>query len=258
MAQDGGAHVEFGQHPLGECLGGGVPALAVAGRADLAPGPVQQHQRHGAQVVVGHPVGQLGLVGHRGHAQLQVEQAAVDIAGLLVQRAQQLAPGPCLVAGQQTQPGQAAGALRARESRLALVEAVKGIVKNNAFLKELDGKTIKIVAPLVTFIDLSLEYRVVFMIRELDEVLQSQGKMLGKDQQEQQEKFRSIYTLHVEKSRQFLRANNISFIEIQHRELLKDPETTLQNLIDFCSWETPMEELNSVIDQSLYRNRKNA
>lgn len=56
------------------------------------------------------------------------------------------------------------------------LEAVKGIVKNNTFLKELDGKTIKIVAPLVTFIDLSLEYRVVFMIRDLDEVLQSQGK----------------------------------------------------------------------------------
>jgi hypothetical protein len=29
-------------------------------------------------------------------------------------------------------------------------------------------------------------------------------------------------------------------------------------LMDFCSWETPMEELKSVIDQSLYRNRKNA
>ena len=138
------------------------------------------------------------------------------------------------------------------------LEAVKGIVKNNAFLKELDGKAIKIVAPLVTFIDLSLEYRVVFMIRDLDEVLQSQGKMLGKDQQDQQEKFRTIYTLHVEKSKQFLHANNISFIEIQHRALLEDPETTLQHLIDFCSWETPMEELKSVIDQSLYRNRKNA
>jgi hypothetical protein len=51
-------------------------------------------------------------------------------------------------------------------------------------LKELNGKTIKIVAPLVTFIDLSLEYRVVFMLRDLDEVVQSQEKMVGKDQQD--------------------------------------------------------------------------
>lgn len=138
------------------------------------------------------------------------------------------------------------------------LEAVKGIVKNNQFLKELDGKTIKIVAPLVSFIDLSLDYRVVFMLRDLDEVVQSQEKMVGKDQQDQKEKFKTMYTLHIEKSRQFLLSNHIPFIEIQHRELLQESETTLQYLIDFCQWETSIDELKSVIDQSLYRNRKNA
>ena len=136
------------------------------------------------------------------------------------------------------------------------LEAVKGIVKNNTFLKELGGKTIKIVAPLVTFIDLSLEYRVVFMLRDLDEVVQSQEKMVGKDQQDQKEKFKSMYALHIEKSRQFLHAHHIPFIEIQHRELLQNPDASLQRLIDFCAWETPIDELKSVIDDSLYRNRK--
>jgi hypothetical protein len=136
------------------------------------------------------------------------------------------------------------------------LEAVKGIVKNNSFLKELNGKTIKIVAPLVTFIDLSLQYRVVFMLRDLDEVVQSQEKMVGKDQQDQKEKFKSMYALHIEKSRQFLLTHSIPFIEIQYKELLQNPETCLQGLIDFCGWETPMVELKSVIDDSLYRNRK--
>jgi hypothetical protein len=136
------------------------------------------------------------------------------------------------------------------------LEAVKSIVKNNAFLKELNGKSIKIVAPLVTFIDLSLEYRVVFMLRDLDEVVQSQEKMVGKDQQDQKEKFKSMYALHIEKSRQFLHAHHIPFIEIQHRELLQNPDSSLQHLIDFCGLETSLEELKSVIDDSLYRNRK--
>jgi hypothetical protein len=129
-------------------------------------------------------------------------------------------------------------------------------VKNNAFLKELDGKTIKIVAPLVTFIDLSLEYRVVFMLRDLDEVVQSQEKMVGKDQQDQKEKFKTMYAIHIEKSRQFLLGNQIPFIEMPHRELLQNPDDSLQRLIDFCGWETPLEELKSIIDDSLYRNRK--
>ena len=136
------------------------------------------------------------------------------------------------------------------------LEAVKGIVKNNAFLKELDGKTIKIVAPLVTFIDLSLEYRVIFMLRDLVEVVQSQEKMVGKDQQDQKEKFKTMYALHIEKSRQFLLSHNIPFIEMQHRELLQNPDLSLQRLIDFCGWETPLEELKSIIDDSLYRNRR--
>lgn len=138
------------------------------------------------------------------------------------------------------------------------LEAVKGIVKNNVFLKEQDGKTIKIVAPLVTFIDLALEYRVVFMLRDLDEVVQSQEKMVGKDQQDQKEKFKSMYALHIEKSRQFLLAHQIPFMEMQHRELLQNPDASLKRLIDFFSWETPIEELKSVIDHSLYRNRKDA
>jgi hypothetical protein len=138
------------------------------------------------------------------------------------------------------------------------LEAVKGIVKNNVFLKEQDGKTIKIVAPLVTFIDLALEYRVVFMLRDLDEVVQSQEKMVGKDQQDQKEKFKSMYALHIEKSRQFLLAHQIPFMEMQHRELLQNPDASLKRLIDFFSWETPIQELKSVIDHSLYRNRKDA
>ncbi len=136
------------------------------------------------------------------------------------------------------------------------LEAVKGIVKNSAFLKEAEGKTIKIVAPLVTFIDLSLSYRVVFMLRDLDEVLSSQEKMLGKDQQEQREKLKTIYRLHIEKSKKFLEANQVPYLEVQHRDLVTQPEESLGKLIDFCRWDASIDDLKKVIDASLYRNRK--
>ena len=135
-------------------------------------------------------------------------------------------------------------------------EAVKGIVKSNAFLKEADGKTIKIVAPLVTFIDLSLHYRVIFMLRDLDEVLQSQEKMLGKDQQDQREKLKAMYQMHIEKSKRFLDVNNIPYIAIKFQDIMKEPEISLAKLIDFCQWNVSVDSLKSVIDTSLYRNRK--
>jgi hypothetical protein len=135
------------------------------------------------------------------------------------------------------------------------LEAVKGIVKNNSFLTEAEGKVIKIVAPLVNFIDLSLTYRVVFMLRDLDEVVQSQEKMVGKDQQDQKEKFKTMYALHIEKSKQFLMAHHIPFIEVQHRELIASPEVILPKIMEFCGWTVSMETLLNVVDPSLYRNR---
>ncbi len=135
------------------------------------------------------------------------------------------------------------------------LEAVKGIVKSNSFLKDVDGKVIKIVAPLVQFIDLSLDYRVVFMLRDLDEVVQSQEKMVQKDQQDQKEKFKTMYALHIEKSRQFLKSHQIPFIEIQHRELVSNPKAVLPKLMEFCGWSVSIETLLAVVDPSLYRNR---
>lgn len=136
------------------------------------------------------------------------------------------------------------------------LEAVKGIVKNNAFLKEADGKTIKVVAPLVTFIDLTLSYKVIFVLRDLDEVLSSQEKMLGKDQQGQREKLKGIYETHITKSKRFLDVNHIPYLEVHHRDLVTQPEESLGKLIDFCQWDTTIDDLKQVIDASLYRNKR--
>ena len=73
------------------------------------------------------------------------------------------------------------------------LEAVKGIVKDNSFLNEAKGKAVKIVAPLPIYLDTQHKYKVVFMRRDMDEILRSQEKMLSKDQQSEREKFRTIY-----------------------------------------------------------------
>ena len=63
------------------------------------------------------------------------------------------------------------------------LEAVKGIVQDNSFLNDANGKAVKIVAPLPIYMNPSLNYRVIFMRRDMDEILRSQEKMLQKDQE---------------------------------------------------------------------------
>lgn len=135
------------------------------------------------------------------------------------------------------------------------LEAVKGIVQDNSFLNEANGKAVKIVAPLPIYMNTNLNYRVIFMRRDMDEILQSQEKMLQKDQVSEREKFRTIYDFHLKKTYRFLKENEIPFLDINYKELIADPEKQLKELIDFCSLSTVVEELAVVVKPELYRNR---
>lgn len=137
------------------------------------------------------------------------------------------------------------------------LEAVKGIVRDNTFLKDAVGKVVKIVAPLPVYLDKSLDYRIVFMRRDIEEVLRSQEKMLNKDQTSEREKFRTIYEMHLKKTYHFFESNSIPYIDIHYRQLLNESEQELKRLINFLKLTTPIEELLSVINVDLYRNKIN-
>lgn len=135
------------------------------------------------------------------------------------------------------------------------LEAVKGIVANNSFLENAQGKVVKIVAPLPVYLDLKHTYKVIFMRREMDEILQSQEKMLAKDQVSEREKFRTIYDFHLKKTYRFFKENEIPFIDINYTELVNDPENEIQKIISFCGLTAKKEELVQVVKPDLYRNR---
>ncbi len=135
------------------------------------------------------------------------------------------------------------------------LEAVKGIVKDNSFLKAAVGKVVKIVAPLPMFMDKSLSYRVIFMRREIEEILRSQEKMLNKDQSAEREKFTTIYTNHLQKTYQFFELNNIPFQDMFYKDLIGNPEAELKRIIQFLNLECDWKELAKVVNPELYRNK---
>ncbi len=135
------------------------------------------------------------------------------------------------------------------------LEAVKGIVRNNDFLKSAQGKAIKVVAPLPQFLDLNLSYRVIFMRRDMEEILRSQEIMLNKDQASEREKFRTIYDLHLKKTYQFFLMNQIPFIDISYSSLVQEQEAEISKLIDFLGVEASVDCLSKCVKKELYRNK---
>lgn len=135
------------------------------------------------------------------------------------------------------------------------LDAVKGIVKDNSFLKSAAGKVVKIVAPLPIFMDKSLSYRVIFMRREIEEILRSQEIMLNKDQQAERQKFAAIYETHIQKTYQFFVSNNIPYLDVPYKELIQNPEHELEKIIAFLEIDAVWQDLASAVNPSLYRNR---
>lgn len=135
------------------------------------------------------------------------------------------------------------------------LDAVKSIVVDNSFLKDAHGKAVKIVAPLPIYLDKQYTYRVIFMRREMDEILRSQEKMLIKDQSSEREKYRTIYEFHLKKTYKFFLENKIPFLDVNYNSLVAEPEAELKKLIDFCGTTTPIEELATQVNPDLYRNR---
>jgi hypothetical protein len=137
------------------------------------------------------------------------------------------------------------------------LEAVKGIVKDNSFLNMAVGKVVKIVVPLPIFLDKSHSYRVIFLRRDIEEILRSQEKMLNKDQTSEREKFRTIYEMHLKKTYSFFDLHKIPYINISYKELISDRENELKKIVDFLMISTPLEELMTAINSDLYRNKVN-
>lgn len=135
------------------------------------------------------------------------------------------------------------------------LEAVKGIVKDNSFLQGAKNKVIKIVTPLPLFIDKTLNYRVIFMRRDLEEILRSQEKMLGKDQSSEREKFKTIYELHLKKTYAFFESNNIPYLDVWYKELISNTEVELTKIIDFLELSEKWEDLANAVHPELYRNK---
>ena len=137
-------------------------------------------------------------------------------------------------------------------------DGVKAMAKDNAFLKDAQGKGVKIISQLIPHLDLSLSYKVIVINRSLDEIVRSQQVMLGKDPNEDLTAIKSVFRKQREDSKVFLTKNKIPFIEINHKDLFHDPIKALQEFAKFIGFKGDIEELVSVVDAKLYRQKINS
>lgn len=140
-------------------------------------------------------------------------------------------------------------------------ERVKALKDGDtAWLAEAPGKSVKIISALLQHLPSSYTYRILFMQRNMAEVLASQKKMLV-DRGEaadkvSDEQMANIFQGHLQKVQEWLTTQpNMQVLYISYNQLLKDPQTELERINQFLGGRLDLAAMSQVIDQNLYRQR---
>lgn len=131
--------------------------------------------------------------------------------------------------------------------------------RNTKWLSEAQGKAVKIISALLTYLPPDYHYKVLFMNRKIVEVLASQRKMMarhGKSDMISDAEMARLLHKHVKQVKIWLnRHPNIKALELDYNAIMADPEPHIQQINYFLNSELSERTMLSAIEPSLYRNR---
>jgi hypothetical protein len=141
------------------------------------------------------------------------------------------------------------------------LEKVKKIKQDASWLPETRGKVFKMISQLLYDLPPSECYRIVFMERDLDEMLRSQEKMLERLNRKgaPPDQIKRSYTLHLERLRGWLREQpNMQVLYVSYKDLVERPREQAERVSEFLGGKAIVEEMVKAVDPTLYRNRKSS
>jgi len=135
-------------------------------------------------------------------------------------------------------------------------EPVMSIQKDNSWLVKAQNKSVKIVAPLLNQIDGQYRYKIIFMTRDLDEILKSQQKMIGKNTDVLPIKLYNSF----KKLLKFIdswknREPGVEIIFLDYSEVLENPKSSVETIERFLGTKLNKPTMINCIDKTLYRTR---
>jgi hypothetical protein len=141
-------------------------------------------------------------------------------------------------------------------------ERIKDLEKESdkSYVREGRGKGLKVISFLIKDLPDDNDYRVIFMRRDLDEVIVSQGKMIDRlgtsDSSASDEAMKEAYRNDIVRTRLLCKKRpNMELIEINYRETIGDAAQGARKVNAFLDGRLDEAAMLAAVDGSLYRNR---
>jgi hypothetical protein len=141
-------------------------------------------------------------------------------------------------------------------------ERVKKLPEGDyGWLPEARGKAVKVISALLEHLPKDYSYKVLFMNRQMDEILASQRQMLIRSNKPtdkvSDEQLAEMYRKHLAKLDAWLKEQpNVSTLYVEYNRLLAEPQASIDKIAGFLDVSLDIEKMAGVVDPSLYRQRK--
>jgi hypothetical protein len=129
-----------------------------------------------------------------------------------------------------------------------------------AWVADAQGKAVKIISALLEHLPGIYQYKIIFMRREMEEILASQKKMLSvmgqSNDKVTDEQLAAIYQKHLARTESWLAGQpNLEVIYLNYNTIVNDPTKSILQVQSFLNGDLDVEKMQGVVDRNLYRQR---
>jgi len=147
------------------------------------------------------------------------------------------------------------------------LEGVSRLAKRDAdtsWLDEARGQAVKVVAPLLPLLLMRAKHegrlplRVIFVERDMEEILESQTAMLGRlgqDSEAEPAKLARAFDSQVRAVKAWIERGGIPALEMNYNDLIADPKYQARKLAKFLELPGTVSAMAEAVDPTLYRSR---
>ena len=140
-------------------------------------------------------------------------------------------------------------------------ELVKKLKEDNSWLFKAVGKAIKIISFFLYDLPVEYNYKVIFIRRDMDEILASQEQMLvrrgeshnGNDNDE----MKGVFLKHIQEVNEWLSTQkNIEILEVSYNKIVEKPDYEVRRVNNFIGGNLDENAMIMSVDKRQYRQRK--
>ena len=139
-------------------------------------------------------------------------------------------------------------------------EPVKNLSEDASWIKAVDNKGIKVISHLLPYLPADKPYKLLFILRPIEEILESQKKMLERGgevfDEPSQKRLAFKFQDHLYKIRLWIaRQPNMNCLFIKYFDVINTPLDCARQIAHFLEVECDPRAMAGVVDPALYRNR---